>query len=82
MSRCKERLLRAGQVAMRLGVSPTRVNQLRQCGVLEGLETPLGYLFTETQVERLERTRVKGRDTRGHRHGESSCRVQHTEKSS
>ena len=54
-----EKMLTPSQVARRLGLSAARVVQLRQEGRLVGLKTPLGYLYAEKAVARLERERGK-----------------------
>lgn len=50
-------LLTSGQVARRLGVSQTRVAQLRASGVLVGQRTRLGFLYPEGQVAQVEKRR-------------------------
>ena len=58
-----KKLLRAGQVAARLGVSAARIGQLRQSGDLIGIETPLGFLYAEEEVDSLERKRTARRSS-------------------
>jgi excisionase family DNA binding protein len=67
------KLLRTGDVALRLKVSPTYVRQLADTGLLKATKTVGGYrLFDADEVERLAvaregRQKAKGRSvgTRG-----------------
>lgn len=52
-----KQLLRVGQVAIRLGLSPTRINQMRAAGRIRGVQTSLGFLFEESEVARVENER-------------------------
>lgn len=53
VSRAVMACLTRNQAAVKLGVSATRVDQLRREGVLESVETPLGHVFTPTAVQAL-----------------------------
>ena len=57
-------LLTAGQVARQLGVSPVRVNQLREEGRLPGARTALGFLYRKEDVARLMSERASRRGSR------------------
>lgn len=51
--------LRSGQAAHILGVSEKWVHTLRKAGKLRAISTPLGYLFSKEDVERLAKEREK-----------------------
>ena len=53
-----ENTLTAGQFARRLGVSATRVAQLRRAGRIVAQRTPLGFLYRERDLSRLEAERA------------------------
>lgn len=53
------RWLSAGQTANALGVSTTRVMQLRRSRELPGRSTPLGYFYQRADVARLKRARAR-----------------------
>lgn len=57
MSDFQGRWMSASQVAEQLGVSTTRVKQLRQSRELRGKETCLGYFYLRQDVLRLARKR-------------------------
>lgn len=55
----EDQLLRTGEVALRLRRSAARVHQLRDEGALPAIKTPLGFLYRESDVQRLEAGRRK-----------------------
>jgi hypothetical protein len=51
--------LSTAQVAKLLGISPTRVIQLRRADRLPAKKTSLGYLFLEREVKEFKRERKR-----------------------
>jgi hypothetical protein len=52
-----EELLSPAQAARTLGLTPSRIRQLRLTGALPAFPTPIGFLFPKAAVERLHAAR-------------------------